>query len=41
MDDILIFLRIRKEHDKYVRLILRRLREFGLQIDLKKYEFGV
>ena len=41
LNDILIFLKNAKEHRKHVRLVLSKLRDTGLQIDLKKCDFHV
>jgi transposase InsO family protein len=41
IDDILIFLATQEEHEVHVRRVLERLREAGLQADLKKCEFHV
>ena len=41
LDDILIFSKNAKEHRKHVRLVLSKLRDAGLQIDLKKCDFHV
>ncbi len=41
LDDILIFSNNELEHEHHVRKVLERLRNAGLQIDLKKYEFYV
>ncbi|KAM4055406.1 reverse transcriptase (RNA-dependent DNA polymerase) [Hirsutella rhossiliensis] len=41
LDDILVFSEDKKEHMRHVRLVLERLREAGLQVDIKKCEFGV
>ncbi len=41
LDDILIFSNNKLEHEHYVRKVLKRLRNAGLQIDLKKCEFYV
>ena len=41
LDDILIFSRTRKEHVAHVRLILQRLRDAGLQVDILKCEFHI
>ena len=41
IDDIIIFLKNRKEYRKYTKEVLRRLREAGLQCNIKKYEFEV
>jgi len=41
LDDILIFSNNELEHEHHVRKVLKRLRNAGLQIDLKKYEFYV
>ena len=41
LDDILIYSWTQKEHQKYVNLVLRRLREAGLQVDIKKCKFNV
>lgn len=41
LDDILIYSKSRKQHREHVRLVLGRLREAGLQVDIKKCEFDV
>ena len=41
IDDILIYSDNEKEHKKHVRLVLARLREAGLQVDIDKCAFGV
>ena len=41
LNDILIYSKIKKEHVKYIRLILQRLREIDLQINILKCEFHV
>ena len=41
LDDILIYSSNELEHWEHVRKILQRLREVGLQADIKKSEFGV
>ena len=41
LDDILIYNRIKREHTRYVRLMLNKLREAGLQMNIKKCEFDV
>src|ERR1700761_6352241 len=42
IDDILIYSSgNQKEHEEYVRKVLRRLREAGLQVDIDKCEFEV
>ncbi len=41
LDDIIIYSKILKEHKRHVRLILNRLREADLQIDIDKCEFHV
>lgn len=41
IDDILIFSNSLKEHKGHVKWVLQRLREAGLQADLKKCEFHV
>jgi hypothetical protein len=39
LDDILIYFDNVLEHEYYVKLVLQRLREAGLQVDIKKAEF--
>ncbi len=39
LDDILIYSKSKKEHREHVKLVLDRLREAGLQADIKKCEF--
>ena len=41
LDDILVYSKTLKEHKKHVRLVLQRLREAGLQVDIEKCEFHV
>ncbi len=41
LNDILIYSKIRKKHRNHVRLVLRRLREAELQINIQKCEFNV
>ena len=41
MDDILIYSQNQLEHTAHVRKVLERLREAGLQVDVKKCEFNV
>ncbi len=41
LDDIIIYSKILKEHKRHVRLILNRLREAGLQMNINKCEFHV
>ena len=41
LDDILIYNRIKKEHIRHVCLMLNKLREIDLQMNIKKCEFDV
>ena len=41
LDDILIYSENIIEHETHVKLVLQRLREAGLQVDIKKTEFHV
>ncbi len=41
LDDIIIYSKTLKKHKRYVRLILNKLREADLQIDINKCEFHV
>jgi Reverse transcriptase (RNA-dependent DNA polymerase) len=41
LDDILIYSEDPLEYDEYVRKVLQRLRDAGLQADIKKSEFKV
>ena len=41
LDDILIYSKTRKEHQIHTKLVLQRLCEAGLQVDIKKCEFDV
>ena len=41
LDDILIFSEDPLEHEAHVAQVLKRLRDAGLQIDIKKSEFAV
>ncbi|XP_053692225.1 uncharacterized protein K02A2.6-like [Sabethes cyaneus] len=40
IDDILVFATTRQEHDISVKLVLQRLAEYGLTVNIKKCEFG-
>jgi len=41
LDDIIIYSKTLKEHKRHVRLVLHRLREAGLQMDINKCKFHV
>jgi hypothetical protein len=41
LDNILIYSDDPLEHETYIRLILQRLCDIGLQADIKKYEFNI
>ena len=41
LDDILIYLDDPLEHETHVKKVLERLRDAGLQVDIKKSEFSV
>ncbi len=41
LDDIIIYSKTLKEHKRHVRLVLHRLREAGLQVNINKCEFHV
>jgi len=41
INDILIYSNIKKEHIKYVKRVLQRLRELGLRVDVRKSEFNI
>lgn len=41
LDDILIYSENELEHEEHVKKVLQRLRDAGLQVDLKKCEFSV
>lgn len=41
IDDILVYSENRKEYTRHVRLILQRLRDVGLQVDIQKCSFEV
>ncbi len=41
LDDIIIYSDNELEHEAYVKKVLERLRNAGLQADIKKYEFRV
>jgi len=41
LDNILIYLDNKLEHQVYVKKVLERLQNTGLQVDIKKCEFGV
>jgi len=41
LDDILIYSKTRKKHRDHVKLVLSRLREAELQVDIRKCEFDV
>ena len=40
-NDILIYSENMQNHRNYVKLVLQRLRKFGLQVDITKCEFHV
>jgi EAL domain-containing protein (putative c-di-GMP-specific phosphodiesterase class I) len=39
LDDLLIYSETLREHEKYVRTVLEKLREAGLLVDIDKCEF--
>jgi hypothetical protein len=41
LDNILIYSKDPQEHTRHVDMVLARLLEAGLQVDIKKYEFNV
>ena len=41
LDDILIYSEDPLEHEMHVKKVLQRLQDARLQVDIKKYEFGV
>lgn len=41
LDDILIYSKTRKEHERHVRMVLQALRDSGLFVKLEKCEFAV
>jgi hypothetical protein len=41
VDDVLVFSRNKKEHRQHVRIVLQKLRDAGLQVDIRKCEFEV
>jgi len=41
LDDIMIYLSDELEHQEHIRKVLLRLREAGLQVDIRKSEFHV
>ncbi len=41
LDDILIYSKTKKKHRDHVKLVLSRLREAELQMNIRKYEFNV
>jgi len=41
INDILIYSNTKKEHIKYVKKVLQRLRELGLRVDVRKLEFNI
>ncbi|SLM36749.1 gag polymerase env [Lasallia pustulata] len=41
LDDIIIYSKTRKEHTQHVQTVLGKLREAGLQVDIKKSKFFV
>jgi len=41
LNDILIYSENVLEHEHHVKLVLQRLRDAGLQVDIKKIEFHV
>ena len=41
LDDILIYLDNELKHQVYIKKVLKRLRNVGLQVNIKKYKFRV
>jgi len=41
LDDILIYLDNKLKHQVHIKKVLERLRNAGLQVNIKKYKFGV
>jgi hypothetical protein len=41
LDDIIIYFDNELEHETYVKKVLERLQNAGLQVDIRKCEFGV
>jgi len=41
LDDIFIYLDNKLKYKAYIKKVLERLRNVGLQVDIKKYEFGI
>ena len=41
IDDLLIYNKILREHEKYIRKVLKKIRKNGLQVDIKKYKFYI
>ena len=41
LDDILIYLNNKLKHQVYIKKVLERLQNIGLQVNIKKYKFGV
>ncbi len=41
VDDVLIFSKDKREHRRHVRIVLQKLQEAGLQVDIRKCEFEV
>jgi hypothetical protein len=41
LDNIFIYLDNELEHQVYIKKVLERLQNAGLQVDIKKYKFGV
>ena len=41
MDDILIYSEKRSKHEGHIKMVLDRLRDAGLQVDIRKCEFFV
>jgi hypothetical protein len=41
IDDIFIFFKILKKHEKHMRVVLERLLQYKLYVDIKKLEFSV
>ncbi len=41
LDDILVYSNNELKHDSYIKLVLEKLCAISLQVNIKKYEFGV
>ena len=41
IDDILVYSNSQEEYTNYIKLVLQKLQEVGLEVDIRKYEFNV